>query len=434
MKTNLESITNLEKKLSIEVPTHLVNQEFSKAFQYLQKEVNIKGFRKGKAPLATIRSVYGDKIKNDVVQNIVQSSYFNALKEHKLTPVNMPKIDFNDIQENAPFSFTANFEIRPEIKISKKSGFKVQSEKVNVTEAEVNDSLENIRKSQATYEVVSENRPLKTGDFAMIDFAGTMDNAPLENGSAQGHMLEIGAQQFIPGFEEGLVGMNKGESRDVMISFPADYHVESLRSKPVTFKVDLKEIKTKVLPDFTEEVLQKVNATSLDDLKARIRTELETTKKNNSSSQLRDAVIKAFVDANPVEVPNSLLEEQRNALIEDFKNRLKSQGMNDMDFSEYQNKWGADFDTTAKFMVQSAFLVDQLSEEENLRATDKDVDDKFAEMATKWNMEKEQIKKFYSERDGIQKMKYQLTEDKVYDFLLKNSQVEEVDKIKKDDK
>lgn len=426
MKTNLESITNLEKKLSIEVPTHLVNEEFGKAFKYLQKEVNIKGFRKGKAPLETIRSVYGDKIKNDVVQNIVQTTYFNALKEHKLTPVSMPKIDFNDIKEDAPFSFTANFEIRPEVKVAKKSGFKVQQEKVEVTDAEINDSLENIRKNQATFETVNEVRAVKNGDFAMIDFAGMIDNAPLENGAAKDHMLEIGSNQFIPGFEEGVVGMKKGDTKDITISFPADYHVESLRAKPVTFKVDLKEIKTKVLPEFTEEVLKKVNATSLDDLKKNIRTELETTKKNASSSNLRDAVIKAFVDANPVEVPKTLLEEQRNALVEDFKNRLKSQGMNDTDFSEYQNKWGSDFDTTAKFMVQSAFLVDQLSEEENLRATDKDVDAKFTEMAAKWGMEKEQIKKFYSERDGIQKLKYQITEDNVYNFLLKNSQVEEV--------
>ncbi|MBY0385764.1 trigger factor family protein, partial [bacterium] len=137
MKTNLENISNLEKKLKIEVPTQTVNEEFSKAFKYLQREANIKGFRKGKAPLATIKTMYSDKVKGDVVQNIVQSTYWNALKEHKLIPVSMPSIDFEEIKEDTPFTFTANFEIRPEIKIQKKTGFKVEKEKLSVDEARI---------------------------------------------------------------------------------------------------------------------------------------------------------------------------------------------------------------------------------------------------------------------------------------------------------
>ncbi|MBY0316547.1 MAG: trigger factor, partial [Bdellovibrionales bacterium] len=248
-----------------------------------------------------------------------------------------------------------------------------------------------------------------------------------------GHMLEIGSNQFIPGFEEGLVGMKKGESREVTISFPADYHVEKLRSQPVTFKVDLQDIKTKVLPELNDEFFGKVNAKSLEDFKQTLRNDIEMQKKNVSETNLREAIIRAFVEANPVEVPKSLFEANREAIIEDYRNRLKSQGISDDDFSEFQKQSGMDFDSAAKFTVQAGFLTDQLAKEENIRATEKDVDDRLGEMAAKWGMEKAQIKKFYSERKGLDQLQNQMTEEKVYDFLIKNAQIEEVDQIAKKD-
>lgn len=428
MKSNLENVSNLERKLQIEVPVQTVNQEFDKAYKYLQREVNIKGFRKGKAPIATIRSMYNDKIKNDVVQNIVQSTYWNALKEHKLTPISMPSIDFGDIQEDAPFTFTANFEIRPEVKIQKKSGFKVEKEKLTINDERINSTIDNIRQSNSTFQAITQDRALANKDYALIDFEGSMNGAPLENGAAKGHLLEIGANQFIPGFEEALVGMKKGEIRDIELSFPADYHVETLKGQPVKFKVTLNEIQEKVLPELNEEFLKKIGHDSVDALKTQITKEIEGTETNRIEAEMRDSLIKKFVDANPVEAPKSLLEEQRKALVDDFQNRLKSQGFSDENFEEYQNKWNDDFDKTAEFMVKSAFLIDKIAEEEKLHATDADVDAKFEAMAKQWNMEKEKIKSYYSERNGLERMKYQITEDNVFQYLLKNSTVEEITK------
>lgn len=431
MKTSLESISNLEKKLNIEVPTQLVKDEFTKAYEYLQRKVDIKGFRKGKAPMATIRSIYADKVKGDVVQNIVQTTYFNALKEHNLTPISMPAIDFKEISEEAPFNFTANFEIRPEIQIKNKGGFKVQKEKLVIDDKRINDVIDNMRQNHATFETVTEERALKEGDTAVIDFEGIVNGAPLENGSAKGHQLEIGSKQFIPGFEEALVGAKKGESREVSIKFPDDYHVENLKGQPVVFKTTLQDIKQKVVPAVNEEFLKKLGKESLDDLKKSVREEMEMSEKKRIETEMRDTLMKTFVEANPVEVPKSLFDEQRKALVNDFQSRMKSQGFNDDNFNEYQDKWNEDFDKTATFMVQSAFLIDKIAEDEKLRATDADVDEKFSEMAKQWGMDKDRIKSFYKEKQGgLDQMKYQITEDKVFDFLLKNSSVEEVVKPK----
>jgi trigger factor len=429
MKTSLESISNLEKKLSIEVPPQLVNDEFNKAYQYLQKKVDIKGYRKGKAPMTTIRTIYADKVKSDVVQNIVQTTYFSALKEHNLTPISMPSIDFQDIKEDAPFTFTANFEIRPDIQVKTKSGFKVQKEKLTIDDKRVNDAIDNMRQNHASFESITEDRPLAEGDFAIIDFEGIVNGAPLENGSAKGHQLEIGSKQFIPGFEEALIGAKKGDQREVSIKFPDDYHVENLKGAPVTFKTTLQDIKRKVLPEVNEEFSKKLGNDSLEQLKTKVREEMENSEKKRIETEMRDTLMKTFVEANPVEVPKSLFEEQRKALVADFQSRLKSQGFNDDNFNEYQDKWNEDFDKTATFMVQSAFLIDKISEDEKLRATDADVDAKFTEMAKQWGMDKDRIMSFYKEKQGgLDQMKYQITEDKVFEYLLKNSSVEEIEK------
>lgn len=426
MKSNLENVSSLEKKLKIEVPPQTVNDEFSRAFKYLQREANIKGFRKGKAPIATIKSLYADKVKSDVVQNIIQATYWNALKEHKLVPVSMPSIDFEEIQEDAPFTFTANFEIRPEIKIQKRNGFKIEKEKLNIGEDRINTAIENIRQSNSQFQTVTESRPLANGDFAIIDFEGFMNGSPLENGAAKGHQLEIGANQFIPGFEEGLVGMKVGEQRELTLQFPADYHVETLKAQPVHFKVTLNEIKQKSLPELNEEFFKKIGQTDLQGLRDQIKKEMEESDQNRIEQDLRDKVMKLFVEANPVEAPKSLLEEQRKALVADFQNRLKSQGFTDENFDEYQQKWNDDFDKTAEFMVKSAFLIDKLAEEEKLHATDEDMEARFDDMAKRFGMEKEKIKNFYKEKDGLQKMSYQITEDKVFKFILNGSTVDEV--------
>ncbi len=426
MKTNLESVSNLEKKLKIEVPSQTVNAEFSRAFKYLQKEASIKGFRKGKAPIATIKSMYAEKVKSDVVQNIVQSTYWNALKEHKLIPVSMPSIDFEDLKEDAPFVFTASFEIRPEVKIQKKTGFTVDKEKLNISDERISSVVENVRQSNSSFQNVTEARALAKGDFAIIDFEGMVGGAPLENGSAKGHQLEIGANQFIPGFEEALIGTNVGEQKEVQLKFPADYHVENLKDQPVTFKVTLNEIKIKALPELNEEFFKKIGQADLSSLQDQVRKEMEESDLQRIEQELRDKVMKLFVEANPVEAPKALLEEQRKALVADFQNRLKSQGLSEENFAEYQEKWNDDFDTTAEFMVKSAFLIDKLAEEEKLHATDADMEEKFVDMAKRFGMEKEKIKEFYKEKEGLQKMSYQITEDKVFKYILDGSTVNEV--------
>ncbi|KYG68822.1 trigger factor [Bdellovibrio bacteriovorus] len=427
MKSNVEKVSNLSRKLSIEVPAAAVASAFNKIYSGIQRDVTIKGFRKGKAPLATIKSIYGDRVKQDVVQELVQKHYAMALSEHKLEPISYPEFEFADPTENKDFSFSANFDVRPEITLKKYEGLEVEKEKFELDNAKVDQVLENIRSSRATFETVTEGRAVKMGDIAVIDFEGFMGGAPLENGSGKNHHLELGAKQFIEGFEEGIVGMKAGETKTLSLKFPDPYHSADLAGKPVEFKVTLNEIKAKVLPELNDEFIKTLGGPSdLEALKKTIKEDLEQTEQKRIDDAFKNRLLKVLVKENPVEVPPSLLKEQKASLVEDFKKRMTEQGMGPNDFASYVDKWDSDFEKTAAEMIQSSFLVDTIAKKHDLFAKKEDLDAKFQEYAQQTNIEEARIREFYGRPEQASRLTYMITEEKVIDFLKKSVKVKEV--------
>lgn len=428
MKSSVESLSKLERKLSVQVPEPTVKEAFLKAFRELQKEATVKGFRKGKAPLATIRSMYMDRVKENVIQDLVQKHYSEALAEHSLEPISFPHIDFEDISDATEFNFTASFEVRPEVELKKIKDLKVQREIFAVSEEQIERSLEQMREGRTEMRPMLEERGLQNGDVAVVDFQGFMAGEPLENGSATDHQLEIGSNTFIPGFEEGLVGLKVGEERTISLAFPETYHVEDLAGKPVEFKVTLKDIKRKVLPELNDEFAKSLGGTyeTLEDLKKAISEDISSSEQRRIEEDLKNRLLRALVEENPVEVPPSLLQNQKQALIDDFKQRLSQQGFGEKEFSEYKEKWDHDFDDTARFMIQSSFLIDQIAETENLIPTAEDVDAKIKEYAAQTGLEEDKIREFYSQDSRSGQLVYQIKEKKVIDFLLGQSQIEDV--------
>lgn len=424
MKTNIENLSNLERKLNILIPIETVNDEFTNAFKYLQKNVAIKGFRKGKTPMATIRNLYSDKIKNDVAQNLVQNFYYKALKEHNVYPVGMPAIDFVEPEENKEFSFSARFEIQPEITLTQVEGLEVEKETVEVTEDMLNKNIEQILESRSSMEDVVLVRELKEKDFADINFEGFMDGAPLPNGSAMGHVLEIGSDSFIPGFETALIGMKPDEEKTISLSFPVDYHVEDLKGKPVQFKVKLNKIKQKITPVLDEAFVKGLGEDqTVDGFKNQLKADMQTGEEKRVEQDLKNALFKALAKANPFDVPETMIKEQRTALVDDFKKRMTSQGISESEFGEYQEKWDADFTETADFMVRSALLIQKIAQDNQLNATTDDVEKKLEEFAQQTGLDMSKIKSFYQQGQQSANLEFQITEDKVFRFLLEKAKI-----------
>ncbi len=427
MKSNLESISNLERRLTIEVPTEKVNEAFLAAYGEIRKNAEIKGFRKGKAPIDAIRSLYQDRVKQNVIQDLVQKHYVEALTEHKVDPISMPDIQFDDVAEEAPFNFSASFEVRPDVEVKTYEGLEVVKEKLEIQEDQITRALEQMQKSKAELLPVLEDRGAKNGDTAIINFEGFINGAPLENGKAEGHELLLGSNSFIPGFEDGVLGMKIDEEKTINLSFPEEYHAPDVAGKPVDFKVKLTELKYEKLPEMNDEFAKGMgDYEGMDDLKTKIKEDMEKNESYRIKEDLKNRIVKKLVELNPVEVPKSLLEEQKKALIQDFQQRMMQQGMRPEDFMQYQDKWGSDFEDTAKHMIQSTFLMDKIAKDTNVDVSPSDIQTKMEDFANQSGLDLERVKEFYKDPERVNRLKHQITEEKVVDLLIEKATVSEM--------
>ncbi len=435
MKSSVENISSLQRRLHVEIPAATVASTFQKHFTNVQKNVQLKGFRKGKAPLTAVRSMYGDRIKMDVVQDLIQNHYAEAIMAHKLEPIGNPEFEFADPMEGVDFKFSAEFDVRPEVTLKKYEGLEVEKEKLEFDDKRIDAVLDNVRSKNAKLVDVLEDRPAQMGDTAVIDFDGYVDCKALDGGKGNDHNLELGAKQFIEGFEEGIVGMKVGSEKTLNLKFPTPYHSADLEGKAVEFKVKLNALKKKEMPELTDEFIKSIGGDQdLAGLKNTIKNDMIESDKKRIDEAFKNRLVKKLAEENPFEVPPKLVEEQKKALIEDFKNRMQNQGMTPTDFEQYTQKWDADFAKSAKEMIQASFLIDAVAKKHNLGCTQADVDTKLSDYATQTGIELDRVKEFYAKPEQMSRLTYSLTEEKVLDFLMKTVKVKEVEASKLKDK
>ncbi len=436
MKANLEKVSTLGRKLNITVPATVVASTFDKMLKGIQKQAAIKGFRQGKAPIATIKSIYGDRVKQDVVQELVQKHYFEAIQEQQIDPISYPEFEFDQPEESKDFNFTANFDVKPEVNLKKYENIEVEQEKFAVGDDKINEVLENIRSSRSVLVDVLEDRPAQMGDVAIVDFDGSVDGAPLEGGKGAGHNLELGTKSFIDGFEEGIVGMKTGAEKTLSLKFPTPYHAKELEGKPVEFKVKLTGLKKKDLPTMNDEFVAQMmgggnimgegGTKTLEGLKETIRKDMEESEHKRIENDFKNRLLRKLVELNPVDVPASMLQEQKAALVEDMKKKMLDQGLTDDQFVDYTQKWDKDFEKTAADMIQSGFIIDTIAKKHDLKCTPDDLENKFAEYTKQTGIDLARIKEFYGRPEQTSRLTYMITEEKVIAFLMKTIKIKEV--------
>lgn len=426
IKTNLEKISNLERKINIEVPVEKVTEAMSKVYRSIQDQVTIKGFRKGKAPIEKIKAMYGEQARQDVARDLVQTYYVEALEEHSLEPLGQPQIEFELVKESEPFKFNAQFEIRPEVTIEQFENLPVEKEKLELDDKKIESVLENLRQSRIKETPLLIIRPAMKGDLATIDFAGFVDGKPLENSAAAEQTVELGNSGFIPGFDEGIYGMNPGENRRLDLKFPEDYR-EGLAGKDVTFDISLKRLGQKTTPELNDDFAKEVGPFSnLSELKEQIKKDLTTNEETRIQKDLKSRIVKALVERNPVEVPPALLRDQKKALIDDLHQRMEQQGIGHDQFTEYSKKWDSDFEDSAKFIIQSSFLISSLAEKLKLSCSQEDIDARVEEYAASTGIDIDRIRKFYQQPERSSSIRFQITEEKVVKHLIDKAAIREV--------
>lgn len=430
MKSSVETQSGLYRQLSIEVPAEKVASAFDRVYKDLQKNATLKGFRKGKAPLAKIKAVYGDSVKNDVLQEIFQQSYSEALVEHKLRPVTRPEVKFEDLDESKPFKFTARFEVHPTVELKKYEKLKVQKEAWTLDEKSIDNILNSYREQSAEVVSVFEDRPAQMGDIAVIDFLGKLNGVPFDGGAGNDYSLELGSNTFIPGFEEGVVGMTIGQLKPIQLRFPDDYTPE-LAGKEVVFEVTLKALKKKALPELNDEFAKTLGGfETLEDMKKDLRGRITEQETRRVQNDVKTRLVRALVAANPIEVPEQILRDETQAMIDDAWRSLQQRGMNERQFEEYKAKWQKEFEDAAAVKVKANFLVMALAEKLNITATNEDLNDRINKFAHQLGMEPAKVREYYTRSGGLSGLQYQIIEEKVLEELLKTAEIEEVPKEK----
>jgi trigger factor len=431
MKSHLEKLSGLKRKLNVEVPPEVVTAALEKMYKEVQRVAKFKGFRPGKAPMSLVKTEYKAKVESDVATKIIQENYSKALDEHTLDPINYPDIEFDSLNEGEILKFSATFEVRPEVKLKKYQGLEVEKEKLDIQDSVVTNIIEDIRKNKASMVPVIELRAAQKGDVAVIDFHGRVAGVDLEGGSGKEFLLELGTNQFIPGFEDGVVGMKPDDKKVLKLKFPEDYNAKDIAGKEVEFDVTLLELKKKVLPELNDEFAKSLGAhESLAHFKEEITKDVASREEKRIRDDLRNRILHALVEHNEFEVPQSMIKEQKKILMDDVHQKMEGQGMTHDQFDEYSKKWDADFDKSAEFVIRSSLLINSVGREEKLFATDEDFEKKLQEYADQSKIEIEKLRSFYSKPENSSRLRFQMTEERVVNFLIEKAKIKELPKEK----
>ncbi|HRU40590.1 MAG TPA: trigger factor [Candidatus Diapherotrites archaeon] len=425
MNSKLEKVENNVATLEISVSAEKLEEGIMKSYLKNVKKFNIAGFRKGKAPRKIIERHYGEAVfYEDAINIICPDAYDEAVKEHNLEPVDRPDIDIIDIESGKGLIFKAVVTVKPEVALGQYKGIEAEKKEYNVTDEEVDKEIEIMRDKNARLVEVSD-RPVKNGDIIIIDFKGFVDDKQFEGGTSENFNLEVGSGQFIPGFEDQLVGAELGKEIDVNVQFPKEYNSEELAGKPALFKVTVKEIKEKQLVELDDEFAKDVSEfDTLDELKADIRKKKEEQCKRLEKQQYEDEVINKVVENATVDIPEVMVDAQVNIMLRDFDYQLRYQGLNLEAYLKYMNmdidKLKESYRDVAKSRVKSQLVLEKVAEAEGIAATEEDLNAEIEKTAKHYNQDLEKFKKTLKE-DEITYIKDGIVIQKAIDFLVDNS-------------
>ena len=418
-------VENLEKntaKLTIEVPAEKFEEAVQHSYNKNKGKFNIPGFRKGKAPFNMIKKMYGVGVfYEDAVDEVIDASYPDAAKESGLEIVSRPAVSIEQIEEGKSFIYTAKVAVKPEVTLGQYKGVEVQKTKSDVTEEDIETEIKRAREKNSRL-ITVEDRGVEDGDQVTIDFDGSVDGKRFEGGKAEDYPLTIGSHTFIDNFEEQLIGKTTGEECEVNVTFPAEYHVEELKNKPAVFKVKVKEIQRKELPEANDDFASEVSDfDTMEEYKKDLTEKLQAEKIEAAKTADEDKVVAKVIENATMEIPDQMVEEQVNGMVNDYARRLESQGISFKQYVEITGmtaeKIGEQMKPQAIKRIQTRLVLEAVVKAENITADDAAVEEQFDKMAEDFKMDKEQIKGMFGEEQMAQ-LKEDLAVQKAIDFLV----------------
>lgn len=424
MNVNVEDISSIKRKVNIEIPQDQVAKEVDSFYRDLGKKAKIKGFRPGKVPRNILERHFKDYVKAEVIQKLIQDTYPKALSETNLQPVSNPVVEPGELESGKPFHYSATIEIRPEIKVEGYPGLSIEGKKEEIKDEEVEERLKALQDLHAHLKTTHEARPIQNGDYVIIDYEARLDGKPLEEGKATDFTIEVGSGRFIPALEEKLIDLKPEEEKDIDVSFPGDYGYKKWAGKTISFHVRIKEIKEKILPPLDDEFAKDIGGySSLEELKAKLKGEIQREKELALERQLKDQIVDQLLQANSFDVPESLIEEQAKALVSDTKLRLAAQGTALKNLGVTDEKLQEDYREIAKKQVRTFLILEKIAGQEGITVTDEEVENRLREISERTNQKFDVVKRYYEKNELIPEMKARILNEKTLNFLLQKANV-----------
>ncbi len=435
MAVSWEKIEHNKIKLEIEVAAPEVDSALERAYRTVVKQVNLAGFRKGKVPRHILEARFGPEILHqDALEFLIPAAYDEAIAEVDAEPIDQPEFDFEEIEKGKPFLFKAIVEVLPPVELGEYKGMEVEQEITPVTEAGMERYLESLRDQHARLvPIEDEGVGINNGDLALIDFQGYIGGEAFPEGEAENYSLELGSNSFIPGFEEQLVGMKVGEEREIEVTFPDEYRKKELAGKEALFKVELKQIKQKQLPDLDDDFIREISEfENLSDFKTDLQDRMEKTNMERAKTELEEMLIEKATALSQVELPQILVERQIDRLLGEMDQFLAYQGLNLEKFAELSGKTMEEIREEkreeAERRTKANLVLDAVVKKEGFTVDDSEIDAKIAELAESYNDQPDRIRELFEKQGRIPVMREELRVRKAVDLLVREAKITRIEK------
>ncbi|NOU95986.1 trigger factor [Paenibacillus sp. LMG 31456] len=426
MKASWEKIEKNVGVLEIEVEAEQVAVALDKAFKKVVQKVNVPGFRKGKVPRSIFESKFGvESLYQDALDIVVPEAYTEAVGETGIHPVDRPEVDVEQFGKGQVLKFKAKVIVKPEVELGEYKGIELESKEAAVTEEEINEELDKLQKRHAELVPIEEGS-VENGDTVSIDFEGFVDGVAFEGGQAEKYSLEIGSGSFIPGFEEQVVGLNKGEDKDITVSFPENYHSEDLKGKEAVFKIHLHDIKRKNLPVLDDEFAKDVSEfETLEEFKSDLSKNLQTRKESELQRNKEAEVVEKAAAAAVIDIPEVMIDNETAQMVKEFENRLSSQGMNlEMYFQftgQSEELLKDQMRGDADKRVRNNLVLEAIAKAEGIDASEEEINAELENMSKMYQRPADELRAILSANGNLGDLTHDLIVKKTVDFLLENS-------------
>lgn len=421
IRVQVEDLTPVKKKLDISVPAEAVSREFKAAYQNIRSTASVAGFRKGSAPMNILKARFGGHVQEDVTKRIIESSYSTALSERQLMPVEAPQIDLKggELTEDKDFTFSVTVEIQPRVEVGGYRGMELKKEASPVSEEDIEKGLQNLKEAAAQFREVE--RPAGEGDLVVVDFEAFMNGEPIKNGKGEGYPCIIGEKSLLPGFDEALKGASKGDVKEVDITFPENYSEASLAGKASQFKLSVKAVKEKGVPEVNEAFAKDMGCENLEALRAKVKEEIEKHKASEGKEKIKNEILDKLIAAHPFEVPDALVNRYMGVIlsrvIENMRAGMSAPEDKGLNIDQLKEKYRP----AAVRSVREDIILDTIAAKEAVQVTPVEVETSVRTIATQRNVSYESLMSRIQTEGAMEVIKDGLKHEKVFDIIIESS-------------